>query len=173
MKETQLDTFPCSIARTLAIFGDRWTLMILRECFMRVRRFDEFESKLGISRHLLSTRLKGLVTNGILEKVSYGAKGRRYEYRLTQKGRDIYPIFITMMAWGDKWEAPEGSPLQIIHETCGHIVTGKLVCEHCDDVIDARDMTPQLGPYMSQILEDLGEEAFTEKVPYYASLVKS
>ena len=143
MKFADFEQLDCSIAKTLSVIGDKWTLMILRECFMRVRRFDVFEQRLGISRHLLSVRLKSLVSNGVLVRVAYGAAGRRFEYRLTQKGLDLYPIFLSLMSWGDKWESSDGPPLVLRHQLCGQVTSGVLVCTECKGPIDARDMRPE------------------------------
>ena len=97
MKWEALDEEPCSLARTVAVIGDRWTLLILRECFLRTRRFEGFQSSLQITRHLLSERLKKLVRFGILRRVPYQDTPKRYEYILTQKGLDLYPIIMAMV----------------------------------------------------------------------------
>lgn len=144
--------------------------MILRECFLGVRRFDVFEDRIGLSRYVLSMRLKSLVGHGVLDKVEYGHSGRRFEYRLTEKGRDLYPIFVTMMAWGDKWAAPDGPPLRLRHQTCGHISTYHLVCDSCQSPIDARDMLPELGDTFAEQHKKMGATAFAEAFPYYRSM---
>jgi len=89
MRWSELGEERCSIARTVAIIGDRWTLLILRDCFLRVRRFEDFEARLGVTRHILADRLKKLVAEGVLRKVAYHERPVRYEYRLTQKGLDL------------------------------------------------------------------------------------
>src|SRR5580658_335740 len=101
MKWEALDEEPCSVARTVGVIGDRWTLLILRDCFLRVRRFEDFQSRLGIARALLSNRLEKLVKNFILAKVPYQERPLRYEYRLTPKGLALHPIIMAIAHWGD------------------------------------------------------------------------
>ncbi len=97
----------CSLARTLAVIGDRWTLMVLRDAFLRIRRFEDFQSSLGIARRVLTERLTKLVDAGILEKRPYQARRARYEYRLTQKGLDLYPAILALVHW-----ATDAAPAQ-------------------------------------------------------------
>lgn len=147
MRWKEVDTQVCSIARALAIFGDRWTLLIIRDAFRRVRRFSEFQSSLGITRHRLSDRLNRLVEAEIFVKVLYDEKRERYEYRLTQKGLDLYPVLMSVVQWGDRWAVDEdGSPVTFIHKTCGHSTQPRYVCDVCDDEIIAKEIEPQLGP---------------------------
>ena len=94
MRWQELDQQPCSLARTLSVVGDRWTLMILRDCFLGIRRFDDFEKRLGITRHVLTDRLKKLVEQGVLSKVPYQERPRREEYRLTEKGLELHPCSV-------------------------------------------------------------------------------
>lgn len=143
----EIDTQICSVARALAIFGDRWTLLIVRDSFMRIRRFSDFQKSLSITKHRLSDRLNRLVENGILRKELYDERRSRYEYRLTQKGLDLYPVMMSVIQWGDKWEADQdGSPLTFTHATCGHTIDPKLVCNHCHEEILAKEITPSPGP---------------------------
>jgi DNA-binding HxlR family transcriptional regulator len=105
----------CSMARTLAVIGDRWTLLILRECFLRVRRFDDFQERLGIGRPILTDRLRKLVDHFVLTKVAYQLNPTRYEYRLTPKGLDLYPVVLSIVHWGDvHLSGRKGRP--VIHE---------------------------------------------------------
>jgi DNA-binding HxlR family transcriptional regulator len=97
-----LENDRCSIARTLEIVGERWTLLILREVFIGMRRFDQMQQHLGIARNILSDRLRTLIAHDILEQRQYQDRPPRYEYRLTEKGIDLYPALMTLMAWGDK-----------------------------------------------------------------------
>ena len=99
MKWDALEEEPCSVARTVAVIGDRWSLLILRECFLRKRRFEAFQSSLGITRHLLAARLKKLVQYGVLRRIPYQASPKRYEYILTQKGLDLYPVIMSIVHW--------------------------------------------------------------------------
>lgn len=122
---------PCSVARSLAIIGDRWSFLILREAWFGVRRYDEMRAKLGIASNVLADRLVRLVENGILRKVQYGSNGNRFEYRFTEMGHDLYKPMIVMMAWGDKWINGERPPLRLRHRTCGRDFTPQVVCSHC------------------------------------------
>lgn len=151
MRWEEIDSQVCSIARALAIFGDRWTLLIIRDAFRRVRRFSEFQKSLGITKHRLSDRLTRLVYSGILEKRMYDEKRSRYEYRLTAKGLDLYPVLMSVVNWGDKWVCDEdGSPVVFTHTQCGHTCHPKMVCDVCDGEIVATDIEPSVGPGVAQ-----------------------
>jgi DNA-binding HxlR family transcriptional regulator len=147
MRWRDIGDMTCSIARALSVVGDRWTLLILRDAFLRTRRFDAFQASLGITRHRLADRLQKLVDNGILERVAYQDSPRRYEYKLTEKGVDLYPVVVSLTRWGDRWMAgKDGPPLELVHRACGHTITPTLVCPDCQQAIGARDMTAQPGP---------------------------
>tara|TARA_R110002110_G_scaffold12692_26_gene60351 strand:+ start:6900 stop:7403 length:504 start_codon:yes stop_codon:yes gene_type:complete len=147
MRWEDLDREPCSLARSLSVVGDRWTLLILRDCFLRVRRFEEFEQRLGIARHVLADRLKKLTDAGVLAKVPYQERPRREEYRLTEKGIALYPVLLSLLDWGDKWMAgPEGPPVLRRHKTCGHVTHAVQTCSECGEPIGARDVTVEIGP---------------------------
>ncbi len=103
MKWQEVGEQPCSVGRSLSVIGDRWTLMVLRNAFLGTRRFDDFQSILGVTGHVLADRLKRLVESDILKRVPYRDRQERYEYRLTEKGRDLYPVLLALVAWGDKW----------------------------------------------------------------------
>ena len=142
MKRTSFADMDCSIARTLEVVGEWWTMLILREAFNGVRRFDGFQGRLGIARNVLAARLQGLVDADILDRRLYQERPERYEYRLTQKGRDLYPVLMSLMHWGDKWAVSEaGPPVLLTHEKCGHAPGPVLSCEHCGERLDARDVT--------------------------------
>ena len=133
----------CSVARTLAVIGERWTMLILREAFMGRRRFDDFQRNIGIARNILATRLRALVKDGILERFRADDEHARVEYRLTKKGMDLYPVMVAMLKWGDAWLWPageKGPPLQLVHRGCGAKAMPALVCPHCGDPVGARDM---------------------------------
>jgi DNA-binding HxlR family transcriptional regulator len=131
----------CSVARTLAVIGERWTMLILREEFLGRRRFDDFQRNIGIARNILATRLRALVRNGILERAPAAGDRAHIEYRLTKKGLDLYPVLIAMMRWGDTWLAGEkGPPMTLIHRACGAKSTPKMVCPSCRGEISAREM---------------------------------
>ncbi|MGI8512668.1 MAG: winged helix-turn-helix transcriptional regulator [Solirubrobacteraceae bacterium] len=147
MKHSALQDENCSIARTLAVLGERWTLVILRQTFMGRRRFDDIQRDLGVARNILTERLGTLVAEGILERRRYLERPPRDEYRLTPKGRDLYPVLISLMQWGDRYTAGEsGPPLQLVHLTCGHATSPAFVCSHCGDVMDPREVRPEPGP---------------------------
>jgi DNA-binding HxlR family transcriptional regulator len=134
MKWEALEEEPCSIARTIGVIGDRWTLLILRECFLRTRRFEGFQSALGITRHLLAERLKKLVRMGVLRRIPYQESPKRHEYILTQKGLDLYPIIMALVHWGDTHMVDErGRPLLHEHKKCGKLFNPVMVCSECGE----------------------------------------
>ncbi len=131
----------CSVARTLAVIGERWTMLILREAFMGHRRFDEFQRNTGIARNILASRLRALVSHGILERSENEGDHARVEYRLTKKGMDLYPVMVAMLRWGDRWLCGDkGPPLTLVHRGCGAKTTPALVCPNCGEPVSARDM---------------------------------
>lgn len=147
MRWEELQEETCSVARTLSVIGDRWTLMILRDAFLRVRRFEDFQKKLGISRHRLSERLKKLVAQGVLKKKEYQSNPRRYEYRLTEKGLDLYPVIMMMVRWGDKWmDDGEGAPMIYKHQGCGEYFAPEISCSECHEPLNPREVAPEFGP---------------------------
>ena len=135
------------MARTLAVIGDRWTLLILRECFLRVRRFDEFQARLGIGRPILADRLQKLVANFVLTKMAYQENPTRYEYRLTSKGLDLYPIVLSIVHWGDlHLSGKKGRPVLHEHTACGHVFDPVMTCSACHAELQARDVRVLPGP---------------------------
>jgi DNA-binding HxlR family transcriptional regulator len=137
----------CSVARSLSVVGDRWTLLILREAFLGTRRFADLQSHLGATRHLVADRLRKLVENGIFDRVKYQDRPTRFEYRLTEKGRDLYPVIAALLGWGDRWMADEaGPPLTLVHRACGREMHPDLCCSACGERVDARDVVPRPGP---------------------------
>ena len=147
MRWKDLSEEPCSVARTIAVIGDRWTLLILRDCFLRVRRFDVFEQRLGITRHVLADRLKKLVAHGVLKRVPYQQHPTRYEYRLTQAGLDMYPVLTCLRHWGDRHAAGRnGPPLLFRHRDCGQIFDPVLTCSGCGEPIDPHAVDVLPGP---------------------------
>jgi DNA-binding HxlR family transcriptional regulator len=147
MQWSQLDAEACSLARTLSIMGDRWTLLILRDCFLRIRRFDDFQERLGIGRPILADRLQKLVAADILAKVPYQERPVRFEYRLTSKGLDLYPVIISLVHFGDQHLAgPEGRPVLHRHTACGNLFDPVLVCSACGEPVGPRDIVVEPGP---------------------------
>lgn len=147
MQRSSFAGMPCSVAKTLDIIGEWWTLLILRDVFYGVRRFEALRSHLGISRKVLTNRLERLTDEGILEKAIYQAHPPRYEYRLTQKGLDLLPVLLAIMNWGDKWTSEPGMPPVIfVHKDCGKETTPKLVCSSCSGELNAQNIYPKAGP---------------------------
>jgi DNA-binding HxlR family transcriptional regulator len=139
------DRSRCSVAGTLAVIGEKWSLLVLREAFFGVRRFADFERNLGAPKAVLTGRLGTLVEQGILDRVPYQAEGARvrHEYRLTAKGRDLYPTLVALMTWGDRWLAEDGPPpLELEHRDCGASVHLELRCEAGHLVAGPREVHP-------------------------------
>lgn len=128
---TNFSDMACSIARTLDVIGERWSLLIVRDAFYGVRRFDDFRKDLGIARNVLTDRLNTLVEQGVFERHQYEDRPPRFEYRLTAKGSDLLPVILTMMKWGDRWESEGDPPLTLQHRSCGHDTESVVVCAHC------------------------------------------
>lgn len=153
MRWQELDQEPCSLARTLAVIGDRWTLLVLRDAFLGVRRFEEFQSRLGITRHVLSDRLGKLVAYSVLEKRVYQERPRRQEYRLTERGRELHPVILHLVQWGDRHLADErGAPLFHMHRQCGHRLQARMTCADCGEEVDARDVRVAMNPAFTDVL---------------------
>lgn len=130
----------CSIARTLEVLGERWTLLVIRDVFNGKRRFEQIAENLGVARNVLSARLVWLVEEGILEKRAYQERPARYEYFLTEKGLDLWPVMVSLLHWGDRHLAPpEGPPAVIVHKECGGTVDDRRVCERCGQPLDVRE----------------------------------
>jgi DNA-binding HxlR family transcriptional regulator len=127
---------PCSIARSLDVIGEGWTILVLRDVFRGIRRFDELQRDLGIATNVLTARLKRLVDEGLLERRRYEQRPPRYEYHLTAKGRDLYPVLIGLVNWGDKYLAgASGPPRVMVHEACGKATSPVLVCSECGETV--------------------------------------
>ena len=127
------------MARTWAVIGERWTMMIQRECFRGVRRFEDIQTKLQLGRNILSERLQMLVEEGILDRAQYQTNPVRHEYRLTEKGEDLYPVLLAMLRWGNKYKV-EVPPLQLMHKNCGTIMQPVTVCDGCEKEIHRKDL---------------------------------
>ena len=127
----------CSIARTLEIVGERWTLLIIRDALLGLRRFEEFQDSLGIARNVLTSRLATLVDDGLLDRVRYQERPARYEYRPTGKAKDLLTALIALMHWGDEHAAgPAGPPRIASHAGCGGNVRDQLMCTECGRVLE-------------------------------------
>jgi DNA-binding HxlR family transcriptional regulator len=137
----------CSIARPLAFLGERWTVLVLRDLTLGRRRFDEIQESLGIATNVLSQRLATLVEEGVTERRRYSEHPERFEYRLTQKGLDLVPVLLALLAWGDRYTAgPEGPPLETVHEDCGRAFHVVPACSACGEEIDPRHVRNRPGP---------------------------
>lgn len=136
----------CSVAQCLEVIGEWWSMLILRDVFLGVTRFDQLQQRLGISRNVLNQRLAHLVEHGVLDKVSYSQRPPRYDYRLTDKGRDLWPVLTTMRQWGDKHAAPDGPPLRLRHAGCARFTSAVLVCDKCGEPLNSRNVRAQAGP---------------------------
>ena len=131
-----------SVVSTIETMGDRWIIFIIREAFFGNRTFEQFQANLGIATNILSARLKKLVQNGIFERLKNQDDGRRFIYKLTSKGFDLYPIILALMNWGDRWLASEkGPPLLLYHKNCGHRLKSVMCCTHCGKPVHARHVT--------------------------------
>jgi DNA-binding HxlR family transcriptional regulator len=139
----------CTIGRAMEILGEKWTIVVLREVFNGVRRFDDMRERTGIPRQVLANRLASLVENGLLRREPYREPGarERHEYRLTRKGFDIYPVLIAVKAWGDRYLVdPGGPPLEFVHRDCGAEVYGEIHCAAGHHLPEPRDVLPRPGP---------------------------
>jgi DNA-binding HxlR family transcriptional regulator len=147
MPRKDFSEMPCSVARTIEVIGDRWTILILRDAFYGVRRFDDFRRGLGVARNILSERLNKLVEHGVLERRPYQEHPLRSEYRLTTKGRDLLPVLLTLTRWGDRWEANDsGPPVKFTHTTCGHETLPTVACSECGDELVVRELRVHSAP---------------------------
>ena len=137
----------CSIAKSLEVIGERWSLLIVRDVFNGHRRFGEIQSSLGVARNVLAARLQRLVDEDILERRPYQASPPRHEYFLTEKGLDLWPTLIALLSWGDRYSPrPGGPPKVILHKVCGGQVSERGICESCGKVLNARDAIQVPGP---------------------------
>src|SRR3954465_15606854 len=151
VSELLLDRSQCSVAGTLGVVGEKWSLLVIREAFLGTRRFADLQRILGAPRAGLTDRLATLVEAGILARVPYRAEGerQRHEYRLTQKGLDLYPTLVALMQWGDTYLSDGAAPLELAHRDCGAGVHLALVCEAGHRLTGARDVRPVPQPQAS------------------------
>jgi DNA-binding HxlR family transcriptional regulator len=146
MQRTSFKDMNCSLAQCLEVVGEWWSMLILRDAFLGVSRFDEFQARLGISRNVLNQRLGHLVEEGVLERVPYQDRPPRHDYRLTPKGRDLWHVITAMRQWGDRWAAPGGSPVELVHSSCGHVAEAVPTCSECGEALEARTVRAVAGP---------------------------
>jgi DNA-binding HxlR family transcriptional regulator len=136
----------CSIASTLELIGERWTILILRDLFLGVHRFDEIQRDLGIARNILQRRLGRLVDAGLVKRVRYQERPERFEYRLTRKGVDLWPVVIALQKWGDRHLFEDAPPVVIVHKGCGAEIDDRRRCTACGIDVEAWEVEPKLGP---------------------------
>jgi DNA-binding HxlR family transcriptional regulator len=146
VRRKSFETMNCSVAQCLEVVGEWWSMLIIRDAFLGVCRFDDFQARLGVSRNILNLRLTSLVDAGVLTRAPYQERPARYEYRLTGKGRDLWPVLTTMREWGDRWAAPRGAPLDLVHEGCGAVMHLRHTCSACGEPTDASSVRAQPGP---------------------------
>jgi DNA-binding HxlR family transcriptional regulator len=147
MPKQSFATIACSIARAVDVVGQRWTPLILRDLFAGMARFEDIRRDLGIASNVLAARLEELERHGVVERRQYQSTPARHEYVLTEKGRDLYPVIATLVAWGDKWLAqPEGPPALTIHTDCGRVTTAKTVCAQCGGELNVANAIAAVGP---------------------------
>jgi DNA-binding HxlR family transcriptional regulator len=137
----------CSVARTLELVGERWTLLIVRDAFLGVRRFGDFADRLGVARNVLQDRLERLVEAGVMTKVPYQERPLRHEYRLTDMGRDLWPSLVALLQFGDKHLATEaGPPMLLLHRGCGGDLDDRRICRTCGAALELSDIESVAGP---------------------------
>lgn len=136
----------CSVAAALEVVGERWSLLIVRDVLLGLRRFDQLQADLGVARNVLQSRLERLVEAGVLEKHRYQDRPERFEYRLTEKGLDLWPVIVSLLQWGDKYAAPGGPPVLLTHKGCGGAVDEHRICARCGEPLVARSVQAVAGP---------------------------
>jgi DNA-binding HxlR family transcriptional regulator len=146
MRWNEIGDLTCSVARALSVVGDRWTLLVMRDAFLGVRRFEDFQKDLGTTRHRLADRLQKLVRHGILERVRYQERPERHEYRLTERGRELSVPLLALMEWGDRHLAHSGPPRVAEHRDCGGRVSARLMCSACGETLEPAQVRTRTGP---------------------------
>jgi DNA-binding HxlR family transcriptional regulator len=146
MRKENFKHLECSLARSLDMIGEWWTLLIIRDLFYGINTFDTLCRDLGIARNILADRLRKLTDRGLIEKKPGEIGSRKRIYRLTGKGKDLFPIIMALVAWGDRWEAPKGPPILFLHQPDGHPAQPMVICAHCGKVLKPKDIQPGKGP---------------------------
>ena len=137
----------CSVGRTVAILSDSWAFLVLRECYFAATRFETFQAALGIPRATLAQRLRDLTTGKLLRRVQYSQRPKRFEYRLTPMGIELYPVMLALLAFGDKWLKKTGKPpIYLVHNRCGGVCRPMVACSHCKEEVDNKTVTYRKGP---------------------------
>jgi len=148
MKHSELLDENCAIARSSGVLGERWVWVLLRQAFNGARRFEDFQRGVGLARNVLVDKLNTLVEHGILERRRYSEHTSRelHEYRLTEKGLELFPIYAALMDWGNRWTGLPAPPVELLHKPCGARITARVVCSNCGEDLDAHDTEPVVGP---------------------------
>lgn len=136
----------CSIARSLDIVGEPWTPLVIRDLWLGRNRFDDIQRNLNISRKVLAERLNTLVEEGVVEREAYRRDPERYEYLLTDKGRELMDVLLALMTWGDRWVSTDGEPMLIRHKVCGKRARAVVTCSGCGEPLRAQDTGIAPGP---------------------------
>jgi len=147
MQRTDFSLMACSIARSLAVAGEPWTPLVIRDVYIGINRFADLQRDLGISRKVLAERLRHLVDAGMLERRRYSERPPRDEYELTEMGREFMDVLMAMVRWGDRWTAGEaGPPVLYRHRACGKIAQVEPVCSECGEPMRSGDVEVEPGP---------------------------
>jgi DNA-binding HxlR family transcriptional regulator len=147
MQRTKLGHIACSLARAVDVVGEWWTPLILRDLFVGITRFEDLRRDLGLASNVLADRLATLTEEGIVERRPYQEAPTRWEYVLTEKGRDLFPVIVALLRWGDRWKASAaGPPAVLVHDACGRSTSAKLVCSHCGGELTSDAVTAVAGP---------------------------
>jgi DNA-binding HxlR family transcriptional regulator len=141
----------CSVARTLEVVGDRWTLLVVRDALQGIRRFEDFRTGLGIAHNVLADRLSRLTEAGVLERRLYQTRPDRYEYHVTQQGLDLWPVVMSMLLWGDQYLAVNGPPRLVFHRGCGGRLQPGLTCSSCGKSLGPADTELKPGPGATRV----------------------
>ena len=146
MQRTDFARMECSIARSLAVAGEPWSPLIVRDVYVGINRFEDMQRDLGISRKVLAERLRTLMAAGILERRPYSERPPRYEYALTEMGSELMDVLMAMVRWGDRWTATDGPPTLYRHRACGKIARVEPVCSECGEPMHSGDVDVEAGP---------------------------
>jgi DNA-binding HxlR family transcriptional regulator len=155
MTRRSLDYLDCAVANTVEMVNDSWTILILRDAFLGVRRFDEFVTDLGIARNVLTDRLQRLIDDGMLTTSLYEERPPRYEYRLTEQGKDLFDVMMTLWSYGERWKPPANSEHQrVVHVVCGQEAHAVTHCGHCGERLTRHDV--RIEPMLDVVRDRLG-----------------
>lgn len=149
MRKENFNHLDCSLARSLDMIGEWWSLLIIRDLFYGIKTFDALCGDLGIARNILSDRLKKLTERGLIDRCPKDTGTRRKAYCLTAKGNDLFPVIMALVAWGDRWESPDGPPIIFRHKPDGHPARPVVICSQCGDVLHSKDIVAEKGPGVS------------------------